>query len=243
MINNQNFKAYCVTMKTTPERTAAAIEEFNKVGIEVEFFFAEKDSRGSKYGCWDSHIKIWNLAKNSNLDCIMVFEDDIVINESLETLQSIYNDALKAFEVDKELVYINLYDVSCPVDQIYGQIYTGCSPTNCAYIVNVKRAFEQKTCEQLEPDGLHFDYQLMFNKSSEAYVKNAVINPKRYIRQGKFDTMNDYGKIGNFLLKFFHHEKWANVTRIYANGLSVLPYPIKKKISVPLTTSIIEFFQ
>lgn len=42
MIKNQNFKAYCVTMKTTPERTASAVEEFNKVGIDVEFFLLKK---------------------------------------------------------------------------------------------------------------------------------------------------------------------------------------------------------
>ncbi len=244
MMKNQNFKVYCLTLKTTPERTDSAKQLFNNLNLDVEFFYADRHPLGSKYGCWDSHLQIWQSALSKGADYIMVFEDDVSIEESNEILQKVYDDAVESFKIDKDLIYVNLYNVCCHIDNVYGCVYIGPAPTNCAYIMNVKRLFERKNIEDLKPSGLHLDFELQLNSKSKALVKTACIYPKLKISQGKFGTTNDYGKIGNFILKnIFEYDKAVLLTKLCANFLTSLPLSVKRKVSFKATELMTSIFQ
>lgn len=201
----QNFKAYCLTLEETPARTENARKRFKNLGIEVEFFIAKKHPDGGKIGCWDSHVKIWKLAKSRGEDVVVVFEDDVIINESLDTLNEIYNSSLKVFSLKNDIISVNLFPVGwTPRDRIVDRLHEGESMTNCASIMNIKRLFEIKNETDLVPNGYHLDIQMWVDKRSKIYIKSAIVSPRLNIKQDEsVEITNDYGVIGNFLIKKF----------------------------------------
>jgi GR25 family glycosyltransferase involved in LPS biosynthesis len=76
-------KTFCMTLKSTPERTSHAKKEFEKVGLEkiVEFVFFDKHPNGSVIGIWEGHTEILKKALQKKLDYVLIFEDDIVFDE------------------------------------------------------------------------------------------------------------------------------------------------------------------
>jgi GR25 family glycosyltransferase involved in LPS biosynthesis len=204
----QNFKAYCLTLKETPERTQRAKERFDLLGMNVEFFIAEKHKNGGRYGCWDSHIKIWELANSKKENIVIVFEDDIIINESLETINNIYKEAIEAFNKDKNLCVVNLSSTGWYSNNfITNKIMYAPSLGLYGYIINVNNIFNIKSKENLLPDGKHVDAQLLINNKSKIYIKNASIYPRLNVFHEKGNiTNNDYGIIGNFLTKILGYD-------------------------------------
>ena len=108
------MKIYVINLKKDLERKNQAKKQLDKLNISYEFFLAidakehqEKlikkvDSKkflinsGRNYtlgeiGCYESHAKIWQIAKEKNIN-ILVLEDDFVLK----------NNFLKAFEILKK---------------------------------------------------------------------------------------------------------------------------------------------
>lgn len=234
----QNFKAYCLTLKETPERQQRAQERFNNLGIDVEFFIAEKHSNGGRYGCWDSHVKIWKLANSKNEGIVIIFEDDIIINETLETINNIYQESIEAFNKDKDLCIVNFSSIGWySNDFITNKIMVAPSIQLCGYIINVNNMLSIKSDEDLLPDGKHLDAQLLINTNSKIYVKNASIYPRLMISHEKGNiSNNDYGYIGSYLIKKLGYD---NLWDFY---LFVTKYSKKIRILNPIALKIFLMF-
>jgi len=104
---NQFFQTvFCITLEVAkdnpehPERLLAAIREFQKHGISVEFvdgvdgrlldiaepMSSDGDSvvRKADMGCTLSHLKVAQMAKDRNLKNYCVFEDDVVLKKDFQ---------------------------------------------------------------------------------------------------------------------------------------------------------------
>uniref|UniRef100_A0A6C0EBS6 Glycosyl transferase family 25 domain-containing protein n=1 Tax=viral metagenome TaxID=1070528 RepID=A0A6C0EBS6_9ZZZZ len=98
--NLYNFfdKIICINLKSRPDRYESATIEFKKLNINnVEFYFAEKSSKGGKYGCFESHINVIKKCYNKGYYNILIFEDDLrpsnfynieLLNESIEFMKN-----------------------------------------------------------------------------------------------------------------------------------------------------------
>jgi len=89
--------AYCINLERRPDRRQDAQDEFEKFGIDVEFWKATDGKLGApdglgitdtEWGCADSHIRIWRNIVEQNYEMGLVFEDDVKIlhnfNEKLD---------------------------------------------------------------------------------------------------------------------------------------------------------------
>jgi GR25 family glycosyltransferase involved in LPS biosynthesis len=90
----ERMKAYCINLDRDAESWKRSKDQFEIHSLEVQRFSAVNGSEleipdlcpnsGEKfilskggYGCFLSHLKIIELAKEQNLDYVMIFEDDV----------------------------------------------------------------------------------------------------------------------------------------------------------------------
>jgi len=92
MINDYFNKIYCVNLDYRTDKWGLCQAEFNKHGLTVERFPAI-DGRTIPYkgrlpwgavGNAFSHAKILRMAKESNLDNVLIFEDDVEFDDNLQ---------------------------------------------------------------------------------------------------------------------------------------------------------------
>jgi GR25 family glycosyltransferase involved in LPS biosynthesis len=88
------FPIYCINLKERLDRKKHSLNEFNKININyknVIYLDFYRDQRGGIYGCYDSHMKVWQdfYKKYKNKDICIVFEDDFETNKKSEEL--LYN--------------------------------------------------------------------------------------------------------------------------------------------------------
>jgi len=91
-LNNFFKKIYCINLDRRPDRWEHASEQFQKFGINVERFSAidheELDNippnikRGA-YACTLSHCEIIEKCKNDNVENVLIFEDDVVLDDDI----------------------------------------------------------------------------------------------------------------------------------------------------------------
>ena len=57
------YPIYCINLEHRKDRREHSMKQFETLGISpnrVKYPHFTKDPRGGVYGCFDSHIKIWN---------------------------------------------------------------------------------------------------------------------------------------------------------------------------------------
>jgi GR25 family glycosyltransferase involved in LPS biosynthesis len=92
---------YCINLERSPDRRLRAQAEFEREGLDVEFFRGTDGKAEapeglfitkSEWGCADSHIRVWRDIVNNGYESALVFEDDISLapdfNEKLEQIMS-----------------------------------------------------------------------------------------------------------------------------------------------------------
>jgi hypothetical protein len=75
------YPIYCINLEHRNDRKIHSINEFSKINIHyknVKYLSFTKDNRGGVYGCYDSHMKVWNdfYYNYPNNKFCLVFEDD-----------------------------------------------------------------------------------------------------------------------------------------------------------------------
>ena len=78
--------AYCINLERSPDRRESAFQEFEREGLDVEFFRATDGKveapngihvSTAEWGCADSHIRVWRDIVENGYDVALVFEDDV----------------------------------------------------------------------------------------------------------------------------------------------------------------------
>ncbi len=82
-MNGRNNSAYCINLAHRKDRWKLFTEEMSKFpdSFNIVRFPAIYDPVEPRTGCAKSHIKLIEMAKNNNLQSILVVEDDVVFSE------------------------------------------------------------------------------------------------------------------------------------------------------------------
>lgn len=68
----------CINLKNRKDKYANVKNVFDKLKINVEFYFAEKHHTSGRIGCFESHINVIKNSYNNNDKFILIFEDDVI---------------------------------------------------------------------------------------------------------------------------------------------------------------------
>jgi len=80
---------YCINLERSVDRRRNAQEQFEREGLDVEFFKASDGKlmapenifiSKSEWGCADSHVRIWRDIISNEYETALVFEDDITLS-------------------------------------------------------------------------------------------------------------------------------------------------------------------
>lgn len=95
-MNLNTVKKYIINLNDRPERLVEIKSQFNKLNWEFERF--EGINKGSYLGCLQSHLELIKLAKEQNLENILVAEDDIIFPPWILSLLETINPILFSLE-------------------------------------------------------------------------------------------------------------------------------------------------
>jgi GR25 family glycosyltransferase involved in LPS biosynthesis len=90
-LNEYFDKIYCINLLRREDRKKKCIEQFDKIGLDVEFFPAidkltiKNSSRitDGQLACLSSHYNIIKKAKHNDFSKILIFEDDVILSDKL----------------------------------------------------------------------------------------------------------------------------------------------------------------
>lgn len=68
----------CINLEERTDRRISSTAVFDKLGIPVNYFTAQRSPNGGLQGCFESHIKVITEAYEKGHENIMIFEDDIL---------------------------------------------------------------------------------------------------------------------------------------------------------------------
>lgn len=138
---------YCINLERSPERRESALQQFEREGLDVEFFRATDGKveapeglfiTKSEWGCADSHIRVWKDMIDNRYEVALVFEDDIsLVPNFTAELQKIIN------ELPPDWDYVNLgstYDVSIHFKRFSERLMIGQALNTHAYLIHVRCA-------------------------------------------------------------------------------------------------------
>lgn len=93
---------YCINLKRRTDRRLSAAREFEREGLDVEFFAGTdgcSDPVGlhvtaSEYGCADSHMRVWRDIVAKGHPWGVVFEDDVLLDRGFkERMEALLKEA------------------------------------------------------------------------------------------------------------------------------------------------------
>lgn len=91
ILNEYFDKIYCINLLRREDRKKKCIEQFDKIGLDVEFFPAidkltiknNSSITDGQLACLSSHYNIIRKAKKNILSNVLIFEDDVVISDDI----------------------------------------------------------------------------------------------------------------------------------------------------------------
>jgi GR25 family glycosyltransferase involved in LPS biosynthesis len=81
---NHLNRIVCINLKERKDKYANVKKVFDKLKINVEFYFAEKHATSGRIGCFESHINVIKQSYNNNDKIILIFEDDVINTPSYD---------------------------------------------------------------------------------------------------------------------------------------------------------------
>lgn len=124
---------FCINLIDREDRYQHALSQFSKTQLDVNFLRVSRHHLGGRYGCFDSHIQCITNAYNSNVDYVMIFEDDICFMDNYkQKIQSIWDFLLSdRAKQNNGLIYTQrragVLNLVKKIDSLsyYGQMYGG----------------------------------------------------------------------------------------------------------------------
>jgi hypothetical protein len=179
---NLEYPIYCINLLERTDRKENVINEFSKLNIDcsnVKFPDFNRDVRGGKYGCYDSHVKIWKdfYLKSSNKFCL-IFEDDFIVNDYCKDLliqasifmQNNYNDVDFLFLHN---LFIKNNEKKNNAKSINNEYFTkGFGLLAHAYFISrnyIDILVKQCNYEWMLPDGYDIDFTINCNRKHCLY--------------------------------------------------------------------------
>ena len=210
-----DYTIYCINLKERTDRKKDVKKQFKKINIEpssVIFLDFYKHKKGGIYGCYDSHMKVWNNFYNNHTDkefCI-VFEDDFETTENSilylkKAISFIKNnidnvDILFLHDVFIEYKYTDNKN-SMNNDKYF---INGYGFLAHAYIITrkyIKSVLDSNNNQLPKPNGIHFDIDINVNKKSILYSENIYFCKYPIFIQKNLSISDNYNNIIDEIIK------------------------------------------
>ena len=204
-----NYPIYCINLEHRIDRKEHSLIQFTKLGVpheKVIYPHFTKDTRGGVYGCFDSHMKVWNdfFTNYPNEKYCLVFEDDFVI---LKKTKSIIKKAVKFIEENyDDIDILVLHNSRITTDnKINNDLFTNGYGFGAQALFVTRHYIEsiiRKHGRLPEANGRHFDNELninMFVKDNWIYTEKIFYTNKKCVTQlldksdnyfNKYDELN-----------------------------------------------------
>lgn len=208
-----NYPIYCINLKERTDRKKYTQKEFKKINIEpndVKFLDFYKHKKGGIYGCYDSHMKVWNDFYENYLDkeiCI-IFEDDFQVTEHSILYLKKAISFIKKNRNEIDILFLHNKFIECndnhyKKDTNNAYFTRGYGILTHAYIVTrkyIKSILDKNDNHLPKPNGVHFDIDININANSILYSEN-IYYCKNYAFVQKEFYSDNYSNIFDEIIK------------------------------------------
>jgi GR25 family glycosyltransferase involved in LPS biosynthesis len=206
------FPVYCINLKERLDRKKHVEKEFKKIDIQptdVKFLDFYRHKKGGRYGCYDSHMKVWNdfYINHPDKEMCIIFEDDFEVTENSKLH---LKKAISFIEKNKDNIDIlflhdtfvsysedRYKDKHCIDDKYF---INGYGFLAHAYIVTskyIKKIIYKNNNRLPKPNGIHFDIDINFNQKSILYSEDIYYcNKSVFIQNNLLESDNDNNMFG-----------------------------------------------
>jgi len=219
--------AYCINLQRSSDRRESALQEFEREGIDVEFFRATDGKveapegihvSTSEWGCAESHIRVWRDIVENRYDVALVFEDDVsLVPGFMHKLEKVMQ------ELPDDWDFVNLGAVDIfrnDIKKLSDEIIFGQSLLTHAYIITLECA---KKWSYFNSNKLtrSIDIHMMYYPSNNMHLREpiAIQNNKTESTIGSLPRSFDYNM---FVVK------WGFI--IILSIVSILLYIFRKPV-------------
>jgi len=187
------YPVYCINLEHREDRKKHSLDQFEKIGISsdnVIYPHFVKDPRGGVYGCYDSHMKVWNdfFTKHPEHKFCLVFEDDFLANDNSKEIIKKAKRFIDTNYENVDILFLHNFNVLVENDINDDNFVNGYGLQGHSYILTrhyvqsiiIKNGFIP------EPNGLHFDIIISF------YMKEALYSEKIFFTKNEcFKQLTD----------------------------------------------------
>jgi len=161
---------YCINLNHRLDRKQHSLREFTKLkkGLSEKVIYLPfvKDIRGGAYGCYDSHMKIWEdfFTRFPHERYAFVFEDDFVYSSTDRSILKKAASYLERHYEDMDVLFLHPYCVK--VDHpINNEMFThGYGFGTHVYLITRHYIESVRNRGKLpEPNGKHIDFEMNMN--------------------------------------------------------------------------------
>jgi GR25 family glycosyltransferase involved in LPS biosynthesis len=220
-----NYPIYCINLKERLDRKKHVEKELKKIDIQpTDVIFLEfyRHKNGGRYGCYDSHMKVWNdfYTNHPDKEMCIIFEDDFEVTENSKLYLT---KAISFIEKNKDnidILFLHDTFVSYSEDRdkdknriedkyfIHGYGFLA-----HAYIVTrkyIKKIIYKNNNRLPRPSKIHFDFDISMQEKSILYSKNIYYCKEPVFIQKNNSESNNYHNIFDKIIR-----------KIYGNDIAI----------------------
>ena len=222
------YPVYCINLKERLERKKYVENEFSKIDIQptdVIFLDFYRHKKGGRYGCYDSHMKVWNdfYTNHPDKEMCIIFEDDFEVTKNSKLY---LKKAISFVEKNKDNIdFLFLHDTFVRysedsedrdknknrIDDKY--FINGYGFLAHAYIVTrryIKKIIYKNNNQLPQPSKIHFDFDINMQEKSILYSKNIYYCKKSVFVQKNYSESDNYHNIFDKIIR-----------KIYGNDIPI----------------------
>ena len=209
-----SYPVYCINLKERLDRKKHVEKEFKKIDIQptdVIFLDFYRHKKGGRYGCYDSHMKVWNdfYINHPDKEMCIIFEDDFEVTENSKLY---LKKAISFIEKNKDnidILFLHDTFVSYSEDRdkdknknyiINKDFINGYGFLAHVYIITrkyIKSILDKNENHLPKPNGIHFDIDINFNQKSILYSEDIYYcNKSVFIQNNLLESDNDNNMFG-----------------------------------------------
>jgi hypothetical protein len=177
-----SFPVYVINVKTRTDRKQNVLRQCETLGIHPSrllWHHPHLDKRGGVYGCFESHMDVWNKFRaTEKSDFCLVLEDDVVVSNKDDL-----DLAVSYLQSSKEVDILHLHNWAVQSDNLPGPIGRGYGLCTHAYLI--RKSHIQRFSKLPSAYGVHLDYCMMTPGSP------IFTNQQYYFRRPAFIQLAD----------------------------------------------------
>jgi GR25 family glycosyltransferase involved in LPS biosynthesis len=220
-----NYPVYCINLKERLDRKKHVEKEFKKIDIQptnVIFLDFYRHKNGGRYGCYDSHMKVWNdfYTNHADKEMCIIFEDDFEVTENSKLY---LKKAISFIEKNKDNIDILFLhdtfvsysedrdkDKNCIEDKYF---IHGYGFLTHVYIVTrkyIKKIIYKNNNRLPRPSKIHFDVDISMKEKSILYSKNIYYCKEPVFIQKNNSESDNYHNIFDKIIRKIYRDDIVN---------------------------------